>query len=178
MNQHYSHTLRLTAGLFKGQEISTPKSAHPMGSRERLALMNSLSPYLKGAKVLDAFAGSGALGIEALSRGAKTATFIEKDCAAAQTIAQNLTSLSLTSAKVVKQDVKSYQSRTKYDIIIVDPPYNDFHPAAFIHLQTFLAPGGVFALSHPGTFTPQIPGLVSFSTKKYARCHITLFTKS
>ncbi|MBQ9020315.1 RsmD family RNA methyltransferase, partial [Candidatus Saccharibacteria bacterium] len=67
---NFSNILRIAAGTYRGRTIATPKTAHPMGSRERLALMNTLAPYLKNATVLDAFAGSGALGIEALSRGA------------------------------------------------------------------------------------------------------------
>ena len=71
--------LRITSGTLRGQKILTPKLAvtHPMGSRERLAIMNSLSSHLEGKVVLDVFSGTGALGFEALSRGAKHVSFIE-----------------------------------------------------------------------------------------------------
>lgn len=84
--------LRVLSGKFKGQKITSPQSklTHPMGSREKLALFNMLQPYLGGAKVLDIYAGSGALGIEALSRGANEVIFVEKSPQIAQILKQNL----------------------------------------------------------------------------------------
>lgn len=87
--------LRVLAGKFKGVKLQSPHSAltHPMGSREKLALFNMLQPYLQGATVLDIYAGSGALGIEALSRGAKSVIFVEKSAKIAQIIRQNIQQL-------------------------------------------------------------------------------------
>lgn len=84
--------LSVLSGHFKGAKLQSPQSAltHPMGSREKLALFNMLQPYLEGAKVLDIYAGSGALGIEALSRGAKSVIFVEKTAKICQIIRQNL----------------------------------------------------------------------------------------
>jgi len=85
-------SLRVLSGRFKGQKITSPAhpGTHPMGAREKLALFNILQPYLQGAKVLDIYAGSGALGIEALSRGAKEVSFVEKTPAVARILAHNL----------------------------------------------------------------------------------------
>ncbi len=84
--------LRVLAGRFKGVKLQSPRSklTHPMGSREKLALFNMLQPYLEGSRVLDIYAGSGALGIEALSRGARSAFFVEKSAKIARIICQNL----------------------------------------------------------------------------------------
>lgn len=84
--------LRVLSGRFKGIRLDSPRSAlaHPMGSREKIALFNILQPYLEGAKVLDIYAGSGALGIEALSRGAESVVFVEKSPQISQVIKQNV----------------------------------------------------------------------------------------
>lgn len=84
--------LRVLSGKFKGQKITSPQSqlTHPMGSREKLALFNMLQPYLEGSRVLDIYAGTGALGIEALSRGASGAIFVEKSPQIMRILRQNL----------------------------------------------------------------------------------------
>lgn len=84
--------LRVLAGRFKGVQLRSPRSelTHPMGSREKLALFNMLQPHLEGARVLDIYAGSGALGVEALSRGAKSVFFVEKSPKISEIIRQNL----------------------------------------------------------------------------------------
>ena len=83
--------LRILSGKYKGLKLLSPdlKTTHPMGSREKLALFNMLAPYLEGATVLDYFAGSGALGLEALSRGAKSVTFVETNPKARKVIREN-----------------------------------------------------------------------------------------
>ncbi len=84
--------LKVLSGRFKGMRLQSPHSAltHPMGSREKLALFNILQPYLENAIVLDIYAGSGSLGIEALSRGAKQVFFVEKAPKISKIIRQNL----------------------------------------------------------------------------------------
>jgi 16S rRNA (guanine966-N2)-methyltransferase len=89
--------MRVIAGTHRGARIAAPKglATRPTGDRVREAAFNLIGP-LEGATVLDLFAGSGALGIEALSRGAASATFVESDKAACKTISQNLEKLKLT----------------------------------------------------------------------------------
>ncbi|MBR0403466.1 RsmD family RNA methyltransferase [Candidatus Saccharibacteria bacterium] len=169
--------IRITSGLYRGREISVPATTHSMGSRERLALFNSISYLLPGADVLDCFAGAGSLGTEALSRGANSVVFVEKNPKAAAVINDNLNSLGITNATIVKKTTKSYHSSRTFQIIFADPPYDDFKEAEFAHLPQLLAPNGHLILSHPGTFTPNFPSLKHLSTKKYAACHISLFTK-
>ena len=91
------NSVRITSGIYRGHSILTPgEGTHPMGERERLALFNKISDYLPGANVLDAFAGSGALGIEAMSRGAASVTFVEKSPKAAKIIRENLKTLGIS----------------------------------------------------------------------------------
>ena len=88
--------VRITSGRFKGRKIATPGGeTHPMGERERLALFNMISEHLPGAMVLDVFAGSGALGIEALSRGAGKVVFVDSSQKATRCIRGNLLSLDI-----------------------------------------------------------------------------------
>ena len=83
--------VKITSGLFRGRELKAPQNGitHPMGSREKLALFNSLNEKIEGKIILDVFAGTGALGLEALSRGATHVTFIEADKKAAEILKQN-----------------------------------------------------------------------------------------
>ena len=172
------NTIKITSGKYRGRSIQTPgDGTHPMGAREKLALFNMLAGYLPGAVVLDAYAGSGALGIEALSRGASRVDFVEKNQKAIRTIQDNLASLELLGiSKVFKSDVKSYASPVKYNIILADPPYDDFRPEDVKPLARLLEDGGVFVLSHPAE-APEIEGLELAKTSKYAAAHLSLYYK-
>ena len=170
--------IRITSGNLRGRALHSPKSdsTHPMGSREKIALFNMISDYLPGAKVLDAFAGSGALGIEALSRGAERAFFVEKNPKVAHILVENLKSLNLTGvSEVFVGEVKKYVATEKFDIIIADPPYDKFELDDILHLTQFLKQEGILVLSHPED-APKIPGLRLEKSKKYARAHLSIFT--
>jgi 16S rRNA (guanine966-N2)-methyltransferase len=129
----------------------------------RGAIFDSLGDAVPGARVLDLFAGSGALGLEALSRGAASVTFVEKDRAAVATIRRNFEKTKLTG-NVQAADVFSFLDRfaapESFDLIIADPPYSkipgerDFAPELLNNeaLRRALAPGGTFILEHlPGS---------------------------
>lgn len=173
------NTIKITSGKYRGRSISTPGGkTHPMGERERLALFNIISSYLPGATVLDAYAGSGALGIEALSRGASHATFIEKSPQAIRTIHTNLSALNISDdCDVFHQDVKGFSTEDSYDIILLDPPYSAFETSGAASLAKFLRPSGVLVLSHPDE-APAIDGLELISTHKYAAAHLSLYAHS
>ncbi|MCL1816087.1 MAG: 16S rRNA (guanine(966)-N(2))-methyltransferase RsmD [Clostridiales bacterium] len=119
--------MRIIAGLAKGRKLVTPQGFHtrPTADRVREALFSVLLPQLPGAKVLDAFAGSGALGLEALSRGAKLAHFIEKDTRCLEYLRHNVEHCCLPGAKIFSGDAIRFlrRSENKYDIIFLDPPY-------------------------------------------------------
>jgi 16S rRNA (guanine966-N2)-methyltransferase len=128
--------IRIIGGRHRGRAIDTPAGSEtrPTASRAREALFNIVSHAdwrddgaspLIGARVLDAFAGSGALGIEALSRGAAQATFLDSDGAAIRTIGDNLRKLKETAAaKVVRADAaRPPPAREACDLVFLDPPY-------------------------------------------------------
>jgi 16S rRNA (guanine966-N2)-methyltransferase len=121
-------SLRIVAGTCGGRRIETPpgRSTRPTSDRVREALFSILGPAaVEGADVLDLFAGSGALGIEALSRGAASATFVESDARAAATIRRNLDSLGL-EGRVHKRDAFAWLAAADdgFDLVFADPPYS------------------------------------------------------
>ena len=173
--------MNIISGIYKGQIIKSPNNfkTHPMGNREKLALFNMLNPYLADATVLDAYAGSGALGLEALSRGAKQVFFLEKDPKIAQIIRTNALKITQTNKnyEIIVKNVKSFAPSIQFDLILLDPPYDHFDPAEFIHLENSLAPTGILALSSPkDTPLPDFKSLKLVSTHTYAAARISLFT--
>jgi 16S rRNA (guanine966-N2)-methyltransferase len=121
----------IIAGLYRGQRLIPPKGGHtrPTASRLREAVFNICQHVIEGARFLDVFAGSGAMGLEALSRGAQSATFIESNKAAIQCIEHNITHLRVQAqTKILRGEVFKMlawlerQAET-FDIIYVDPPY-------------------------------------------------------
>lgn len=168
------NSVKITSGIYRGRLIMTPgEGTHPMGERERLALFNKISEHLPGAKVLDAFAGSGALGIEAMSRGASSVTFVEKIPKAAKIIRENLKTLGL-SGEVVLKDANKYTSDEKFDVILIDPPYDDLK--AFSNPFFALRDDGILVLSHPGE-APDLPGLKLQDSRKYAGATLSFYVK-
>ncbi len=183
--------MRVTAGEYRGRELKTPDNAttHPMGSREKLALFNAVTA-LKGSlkvcnAVLDCYCGSGALGIEALSRGVKKAIFVDKNRLAVEITKENLASLGLLErTEVFKADIAKVSEviRGEYDLILVDPPYDHFLVAEFREIEKFLAPGGVLVLSHPKEYQGETVNLAEifqklrlYSDRSYARANIAIF---
>ena len=171
--------IKITSGKFRGRAIKSPNSklTHPMGAREKLALFNMIADHLPGAVVLDAYAGSGALGIEALSRGANYVMFVEKNPRTAGIIRKNLAELGLAEqASVSEWDAKNFLPPRNFDVILADPPYDNFDLRGIENLAKFLEKGGVFALSHPEE-APEINGLILQKTRKYAAARISIYTK-
>lgn len=169
------NSVKITSGIYRGRSILTPgEGTHPMGERERLALFNKISEYLAGAKVLDAFAGSGALGIEAMSRGAASVTFVEKNPKAARIIRENLKALGI-EGDVVVGDANKYTSEEKFDVILIDPPYDNI--TAFSNPFFQLKEGGILILSHPGE-APKLPDLVLVDSRKYAGATLSYYANA
>lgn len=123
--------MRVIAGIAKGHPLVAPKGerVRPTTDRTKEALFSILQPELRQASVLDLFAGSGSLGIEALSRGAATATFIERDGKALTALDRNLRTTGLhDQATVVRGDAATVLAGAPpgapFDIVLVDPPYD------------------------------------------------------
>ena len=177
--------VRIIAGKYGGRTIKTPQKAttHPMSERVRGSLFNIISGELKEASVLDAFAGSGALGLEALSRGAERAVFIEKDRIAQKVIAENVAALGVEDkSKVIKARVSSWNTTApeeeKFDIIFADPPYHDLQFSTVEKLFKRLKPNGLMILSHPDReCVPSINGVVVVDNRSYGDAVLTLYRK-
>jgi 16S rRNA (guanine966-N2)-methyltransferase len=118
--------VRVVAGEFRGRPLQAPRGVRtrPTADRVREALFSMLGD-VSGARVLDLYAGSGALGIEALSRGAASAWFVERDARAAAVAERNLASLGLAE-RVVRQDALRFLARAEgtFDLVFCDPPYD------------------------------------------------------
>jgi 16S rRNA (guanine966-N2)-methyltransferase len=123
--------MRVVAGAYKGRRLHAPPGSRtrPTADRVREALFSILGD-VSGARVLDLFAGSGALGIEALSRGAASAVFVERDARAVAAIERNLEAVGTSVATVRRQDALAFLAAPggTYDLVFVDPPY-DLAPA-------------------------------------------------
>jgi 16S rRNA (guanine966-N2)-methyltransferase len=119
-------TLKITSGKYKGRILSAPKDIRPATGFVRDAIFNICQNQIEEANFLDLFAGSGAIGLEALSRGAKFATFVDKSYVSIRFIKENITKLNVQNfSKVFCEDVLEYVKRCneKFDIVSIDPPF-------------------------------------------------------
>jgi 16S rRNA (guanine966-N2)-methyltransferase len=172
--------VRIIAGSRRGARIAAPKglATRPTGDRVREAAYNLIGP-VEDADVLDLFAGSGAFGLEALSRGAATATFVESDRAACRTISDNLQKLRLTGARIVCADAlwTLRQESRLYDLVLVDPPYEqwgELEPKLGEHLPRVLAPDGLVVVETGARTEPALP-LALRTSRRYGSARLSLF---
>ena len=179
--------MRIIAGSRKGQRISAPKglSTRPTGDRVREAAFTLIPPgFAEGATVLDLFAGSGAMGLEALSRGAGRALFVESDLDAVRAIEDNLDKLRLTGASIVRQDARSALAAEaaagrRYDLIFVDPPYEDWpelERSLAPYLANLLAEDGLVIVETSARVEPQLP-LEQRTSRRYGSARLTLYQR-
>jgi 16S rRNA (guanine966-N2)-methyltransferase len=175
--------LRIIAGSRKGSRIFAPKGleVRPTGDRVREAVFNLIGP-VDGADVLDLFAGSGAMGLEALSRGAATAVFVDSNRIAAETVIRNLEKLGLEGARVYREDAgrrlaSDAAAGRRYDLVLVDPPYRTlsrFLPMLATHLPSVLAPDGLAVVESEAKEEPDLPFPLRMS-RKYGSTRVSLF---
>lgn len=175
--------VHIISGRYGGRAIDTPirRSAHVMGDRVRSALFNMLG-NINGLRVLDVFAGSGAIGFEAISRGAAQVTFIEKNHAAARIISENAAALGATNqAKVINSTILSWASTTDqsaFDLIFADPPYDNLQVNSISILAKFLSPKGLLILSLPAKAgNLQLDGLTLTDRRTYSEASLAFYTK-
>src|SRR5439155_23303760 len=153
--------LRIIAGSRKGHSIAAPKGpdTRPTSDRVREAVFNIVAPWVEDAQVLDLFAGSGAMGLEALSRGAARAVFVEGDLEACRTIERNLDRLGLRG-DVRCADVLAAiaNERRRYDLVFCDPPYAERdHEALARYLPGLLADDGLLVFETSAKVEPELP---------------------
>lgn len=168
--------LRIIAGKFGGRLIAAPDGhvTHPTGDRIRGSLFNIINDELADADVLDVFAGSGSLGLEAISRGAKSATFVERDRVASAILAENIKSLGVVDKTTTNRvGVSTWIDKNQgnfYDIIFADPPYNNLQLSTIARLGGLLKPNGLMVLSYPGkSEVPPVNGIVVVDNRYYGQ---------
>lgn len=176
--------MRIVAGSRKGHRIQAPRGAvtRPTSDRVREAVFSILGS-VEGARVLDLFAGSGAMGLEALSRGAASCVFVESDRRACHVIEGNLERLRLAGGRVACRDAvratcDDVTGRRSYDLVLVDAPYEAWgshEPALAELLPAVLERGGVAVVETAAAVEPQLP-LDLVTTRRYGSARITVFT--
>jgi 16S rRNA (guanine966-N2)-methyltransferase len=178
--------MRIIAGSRKGARIFAPKGrdTRPTGDRVREAAFNLIGP-VDGMEVLDLYAGSGAMGLEALSRGAAHATFVEADREAALTIVRNVEKLGLANATVLREDAarrlaSDVASGRRYDLVLIDPPYRTLSgvlPMLAANLPAVLAPDGLVVVESDSHEEPDLP-LPKRTSRRYGSARVTVFDES
>ncbi len=166
--------MRILAGKWKGRRLDVPAGARPTSGLAREALFDILQAAIPGSRVLDLFAGSGAVGIEALSRGAARAVFVEKDAGDVNTNLGRL-GVGAREAFVVAEDAglaaASLARRgEEFDLVFADPPYALGETALSHAVVDLLAPGGKLVVqTDSGDVAPTLPGVSPIERRAYGR---------
>ncbi|MEK7794561.1 MAG: 16S rRNA (guanine(966)-N(2))-methyltransferase RsmD [Candidatus Hydrogenedentota bacterium] len=177
--------MRIASGKFKNRRLATPPGSlvRPTGERARQALFNILGDRVVGARFLDLFAGTGAIGLEALSRGASQVVFVESDRQAEKTLKHNigLCAAAATSA-VHRLDITRVlpqfaQRERPFDIVFADPPYDFLEYRSLVDTMTgpqLLAENGIAVLEHRRGVPPPATSLAS-NTRQYGENAFTFY---
>lgn len=173
--------MRIIAGKLGGRTFRSPRTfnTHPMSDKIRGAVFNMLGD-VSGLTVLDAFAGSGALGFEAISRGAKHATLIEVDKDAFKTIKANIETLGVMSqTKAIMRNIKGWSNNHQdytFDVVICDPPYDAVLETLIFRIARHVNESGVLVLSWPASEpVPDIPGFTTLRHKTYGNATLVIY---
>jgi 16S rRNA (guanine966-N2)-methyltransferase len=182
--------MRVVAGRFRGRPLTAPRglSTRPTIDRAREALFQILGP-LDGLRAIDFYAGTGALGIEALSRGAAHAVFVEVDRAAVAAIQKNLQRLGAEEdatvlVRAVERCRPALERLGPFDLVLSDPPWKDAGPAAVLvarAVQGLLTEDARVVLGHPAPSPVEIPeglGLERCDQRKYGGSGLSFFRRS
>jgi 16S rRNA (guanine(966)-N(2))-methyltransferase RsmD len=177
--------MRVIAGTARGVVLRAPRdrTTRPITDRVKETLFDILGARVPGARVLDLYAGSGAIGIEALSRGASHATFVERGRAALASVAENLERTRLAAgASVHGADVLPFLERGAegpWDLAVLDPPYEERAILAPLErLVPLLAPGGVVVVKHFWrTPVPEPQGLAIWRQRRFGETMLTFLAR-
>jgi 16S rRNA (guanine966-N2)-methyltransferase len=180
--------VRIIAGALKGRRLATPRGAttRPTADQVRIALMDTLTPRLPQARLLDLFAGAGGVGLEALSRGAAHATFVERDARAVAALRANVATLGVEAlVRVRRGDVLRelsalYGTGERFDLVFLDPPYE----AGLVETTLQALGGGGLLLAEAWViaqhFTKRPPpetigALAAFRTRRFGETTLTFY---
>ena len=166
--------VRILAGLWKRRHLEVPEGSRPTSGRAREALFSIVQKRIPGARVLDLYSGSGAVGIEAVSRGAARAVLVEKD---ARVLRKNLAKLPPVEGEisVLEEDAGRALARltaggVRFDLVIADPPYETTEEGALAAAADVLTPEGIFVLQCDRFgAAPVLPGLFLLERRDYGR---------
>ena len=170
--------MRIIAGTHRGHRIAAPKGrdTRPTSDRVRENAFNLIGP-VDGAEVLDLFAGSGAMGLEALSRGAEHATFVESDRDACRVINANLDKLGFRATVLCADVLRTVaQERRAYDLVLCDPPYDYDAAKLTAHLGKLVTEDGLLVWETSSRLPePEVTGLTPRTSRTYGSARLTLF---
>jgi len=177
--------VRIAGGSARGIPLTEPRGVRlrPTSGLVREAVFNILSVRVEGAEVLDLYAGTGALGIEALSRGATKATFVEAEAGAVQAILSSLSRTGFASSGVVvrgRLPAALGSVSGTFDLIFADPPYNEPNPEQLLMLlEDRLNDGGVVVYEHGSRYNPpeRLAGLALLERRVYGDSAIALYAR-
>jgi 16S rRNA (guanine966-N2)-methyltransferase len=176
--------MRIISGNLKGRIFNEPHGhrTHPMSEKVRGALFNTLGD-IEDLTVLDAFAGSGGLSFEAISRGAKNAAMVDKDAAAHKTIEKNIKELKLAkqvhASRANAGGWSIHNMEKKFDILLLDPPYEDLQEKLLqILITRHVKKGGLAVLSYPGKIkSPEFEKTEEVAKKDYGDTQLVFYRK-
>lgn len=176
--------MRVIAGWLGGRTFQSPHSfkTHPMSDKIKGALFNILGD-IDGLRVLDAFAGSGALCFEAISRGANHATAIDNDRMAQKVINENIVALGLHGrVSLVRAGAGAWlktANAPKFDIVICDPPYNDTQEGLIERLSDCVDREGIMVVSWPGDMdVPTVPAFKKIAHRSYGDAQLIFYSRA
>jgi len=179
--------MRITGGILRGRTLATVSGwvTRPTSEKIRQSIFNILMNDVEGADVLDLFAGSGALGIEALSRGAASAVFVESGRPQAEIVKKNLASLDLT-ARIITRDFRSACQHLshegyRFDLVFADPPYEQFLPEVVgraVLQYDLLHDKGLFIMERKSGPQVIIDGLKLLKNRKFGQTEVSFYARS
>lgn len=180
--------MRIIAGSKRGLKLEALEGleTRPTTDRVKEALFNLIQFEVQGAKVLDLFGGSGALGIESLSRGAEAVVFVDQNRASARIITRNLEKAKFQdAAKILTQDWASALTRlenAEFDLVFVDPPYNaalEMLVLEKLDLYNLLSEDAIVAIEHPASrvLPEDVSGYSLLKTRQYGITALTLYRR-
>ncbi|MBE5749529.1 MAG: 16S rRNA (guanine(966)-N(2))-methyltransferase RsmD [Clostridiales bacterium] len=175
--------MRIVGGKYGGRVLSgfEGKDIRPTSDKARESLFNILRNRIYGSNFLDLFCGTGAIGIEAISHGAKTVTFNDIERKSLAVLKSNLEKLKVTEDyKITNFDALSFLMRSGpvYDIIYIDPPYKmDIYDKLLKLSVNALNDGGIVIFESEQPFDGQVDGLIKYDERKYGRARLTFYKK-